>query len=157
VPAWVQIIVWGLLVALLALVFVGLPAHNKAPFSGSKIPDFSLNLFSGYEYQGSQHKSSRTSGQGGGVELLGFMVQTMRTEAAELQEAWSSQARRSRCLPQCRLRGYSYRSINLFKVRHHFPEQSDLDSSKKNPISQIFRIKGVPKLISLIRMASCNT
>src|SRR5687768_16763609 len=53
VPFWAQIIVWGLLVGLLILIGMGLRRTQQGTIQpGDPIPDFSLTLFSGYEYDG---------------------------------------------------------------------------------------------------------
>ena len=53
VPIWAQIIVWVFLVALLVIVALGLRRAQQGTVQpGQKIDNFTLNLFSGYEYEG---------------------------------------------------------------------------------------------------------
>ena len=53
VPLWAQIVIWVFLVALLVLVGVILSKRQQGNVQpGDKIPDFSLPLFSDYEYAG---------------------------------------------------------------------------------------------------------
>jgi hypothetical protein len=52
VPLWVQIIIWIALAGLLVLVGVTLGKRQQGTVQpGEKIPDFTLPLFSGYEYE----------------------------------------------------------------------------------------------------------
>src|SRR5512147_1438631 len=91
VPVWVQLIVWGLLVALLAVVFVGLRRAQQGTVQpGDKIPEFALTLFSGYEYQG--QSDVKLSDFRGKVVVLNFWASWCKPceqEAAEMQEAWT--------------------------------------------------------------------
>jgi len=53
VPLWTQILIWGLLISLLVLVGLGLKRTQQGTIQpGENVPDFSLTLFSGYEYDG---------------------------------------------------------------------------------------------------------
>ena len=53
VPVWVQIIIWLGLLGLLALLAAGLMrARHPIMSVGSKVPDFTLTLFNGYEFNG---------------------------------------------------------------------------------------------------------
>ena len=53
VPLWAQIVIFGALVGLLALVGVTLNKRQQGTVQpGDQIPDFSFPLFSGYEYEG---------------------------------------------------------------------------------------------------------
>ncbi|MBI5841517.1 MAG: TlpA family protein disulfide reductase [Chloroflexi bacterium] len=145
VPAWVQIIVWGLLIALLAIVFVGLRRAQQGTVQpGDKIPDFTLPLFSGYEYEGrSEVKLSDFRGK---VVVLNFWASWCKPceqEAAELQEAWQFYEPDGKVVflgadyvdtePEAR--------VYLKKFGITFANGPDMGTK----ISQMFRIKGVPE------------
>ncbi len=94
VPLWVQIVVWIGLLGLLGLLAAGLlKAKNPILAVGSPVPDFSLTLFSGYEYSNSlQVKLSEFKGRVVVVNFWASWCQPCRTEAAELETAWRSYA-----------------------------------------------------------------
>ena len=53
VALWVQVVIWVFLAALLVLVGVILNKRQQGTVQpGDAIPDFTLPLFSGYEYEG---------------------------------------------------------------------------------------------------------
>lgn len=90
VSLWVQVVIWVFVVALLLLVAVTLQKRQQGTVQpGDTIPDFTLPLFSGYEYQGqSEVKLSDFRGK---VVVLNFWASWCKPceqEAAELQEAW---------------------------------------------------------------------
>ncbi|NOT05490.1 MAG: TlpA family protein disulfide reductase [Anaerolineales bacterium] len=90
VSLWVQVVIWVFVVALLLLVAVTLKKRQQGTVQpGDTIPDFTLPLFSGYEYQGqSEVKLSDFRGK---VVVLNFWASWCKPceqEAAELQEAW---------------------------------------------------------------------
>ena len=145
VPIWAQIIVWGLLIALLAVVFVGLRRAQQGTVQpGDKIPDFSLTLFSGYEYQGKT--DVKLSDFRGKVVVLNFWASWCKPceqEAAEMQEAWTTYEPTGKVVfigadyvdtePEAR--------VYLKKFGITYANGPDMATK----ISQMFRIKGVPE------------
>jgi cytochrome c biogenesis protein CcmG/thiol:disulfide interchange protein DsbE len=145
VPIWVQIIVWGFLVALLAIVFVGLRRAQQGTVQpGDKIPDFALTLFSGYEYQG--HSDIKLSDFRGKVVVLNFWASWCKPceqEAAEMQGAWEYYEPIGNVVfigadyvdtePEAR--------VYLKKFGITYANGPDMGTK----ISQMFRIKGVPE------------
>jgi cytochrome c biogenesis protein CcmG/thiol:disulfide interchange protein DsbE len=145
VPIWVQLIVWGLLVALLAVVFVGLRRAQQGTVQpGDKIPEFALTLFSGYEYQG--QSDVKLSDFRGKVVVLNFWASWCKPceqEAAEMQEAWTHYEPSGKVVfigadyvdtePEAR--------VYLKKFGITYANGPDMGTK----ISQMFRIKGVPE------------
>jgi len=145
VPIWAQIVIWGLLIGLLAIVFVGLRRAQQGTVQpGDKIPDFTLTLFSGYEYEGkSEVKLSDLRGK---VVVLNFWASWCKPceqEAAELQEAWKFYEPTA----QVAFLGIDYVDTEpearayLKKFGITFANGPDVGTR----ISQMFRIKGVPE------------
>ncbi|MBE3119475.1 MAG: TlpA family protein disulfide reductase [Candidatus Atribacteria bacterium] len=92
VPLWAQILVWIGLLGLLGLLAAGLlKAKNPILGVGLSVPDFTLTLFSGYEYNGaSEVKLSDLSGKVVVINFWASWCQPCRTEAADLETAWRS-------------------------------------------------------------------
>jgi cytochrome c biogenesis protein CcmG/thiol:disulfide interchange protein DsbE len=66
-----------------------LKAKNPILGVGSSVPDFTLTLFSGYEYNGaSEVKLSDLSGKVVVINFWASWCQPCRTEAADLETAW---------------------------------------------------------------------
>lgn len=145
VPLWVQIIIWVVLAGLLILVAITLGKRQQGTVQpGDKIPDFTLPLFSGYEYEGkSEVKLSDFHGK---VVVLNFWASWCKPceqEAAALETAWQTYQPDGQVIflgadyvdtePEAR--------IYLKKFGVTYPTGPDLATK----ISQLFRIQGVPE------------
>ncbi len=145
VPLWAQIVIFGALVGLLALVGVTLNKRQQGTVQpGDQIPDFSFPLFSGYEYEGKTE--FRLSDFRGKVVVINFWASWCKPceqEAAELQEAWEMYESSGQVVfvgadyvdtePEAR--------VYLQKYGITFANGPDMGTK----ISQLFRIKGVPE------------
>jgi cytochrome c biogenesis protein CcmG, thiol:disulfide interchange protein DsbE len=145
VALWVQVIIWVFLVGLLVLVGVTLNKRQQGTVQpGDKIPDFTLPLFSGYEYE--DKSEVNLSDFQGKVVVLNFWASWCKPceqEAAELEEAWQFYQPRGDVIflgadyvdtePEAR----SY----LRKFSISYPNGPDMGTK----ISQMFRIRGVPE------------
>lgn len=145
VPLWVQIVIWAGLAALLILVAITLGKRQQGTVQpGDKIPDFTLKLYQGYEYEGkSEIKLSDLRGK---VVVLNFWASWCKPceqEAAELEQAWEAHSPSGQVVflgadyvdtePEAR--------IYLQKFGITYANGPDMGTK----ISQLFRIQGVPE------------
>ena len=145
VPLWVQIAIWGILAALLVLVAITLGKRQQGTVQpGDKIPDFTLPLFKGYEYQGrSEVKFSDFKGKVVVINFWASWCKPCEQEAAELEQAWKTYEPSGDVIflgadyidtePEAR--------IYLQKFGITYPTGPDMGTK----ISQLFRTQGVPE------------
>ncbi|HVN14106.1 MAG TPA: TlpA disulfide reductase family protein [Anaerolineales bacterium] len=145
VPLWVQITIWVSLVVLLAIVGFGLNRAQQGTVQpGDKIPDFTLPLYSGYEYQ--NQSNVKLSDLRGKVVVLNFWASWCKPceqEASDLQSTWQTYDSSNQVVflgadyvdtePQAR--------IYLQKFGINYANGPDMGTQ----ISQMFRIQGVPE------------
>ncbi|HET9588724.1 MAG TPA: TlpA disulfide reductase family protein [Anaerolineales bacterium] len=149
VPIWVQIIIWVFLVGLLAVVAVGLKRAQEGTVQpGAAIDDFTFTLFEGYEYNGqSQIKLSDLRGKVVVVNFWASWCKPCEQEAADLQAAWEEYEPTGQVV----FIGADYvdtptqANIYLKKFNITYPNGEDRDLQHGRPLSQYFRIKGVPE------------
>ena len=140
-----QIVVWLAILAILALVAVGLARTQQGTVQiGDQIPDFTLKFFDGYTYEG--NTELKLSDFKGKVVVLNFWASwciPCEDEAAELESSWRYYQNSDQVVfigvdyvdTEPEARGY------LTKFDITYPNGPDLATK----ISQLFRIKGVPE------------
>jgi len=151
VPVWAQVLVWTSLAGLIGLVGFGLRRAQQGTVQpGDKIPDFSLTLFSGYEYDGQSEVSiSELRGRVVFINFWASWCKPCEEEAPVLEEAW----RYYKPSREVVFLGVDYVDTEpaarafLEKFNNTYPNGPDLGTA----ISQMFRIQGVPETYILDR------
>jgi cytochrome c biogenesis protein CcmG/thiol:disulfide interchange protein DsbE len=145
VPLWVQVIIWAFLAGLLVIVAMGLNRAQQGTIQpGHVVKDFTLPLYSGYEYNGaSEVKLSDLSGKVVVINFWASWCKPCEQEAAELQRAWELYEPSGQVI----FLGVDYvdtepdARVYLKKFGITYPNGPDLATR----ISQYFRTKGVPE------------
>jgi cytochrome c biogenesis protein CcmG/thiol:disulfide interchange protein DsbE len=145
VPLWAQILIWGVLIALLVVLAITLKRSQQGTAQpGDRIQDFKLSMFSGYEMNGKNQVS--LSDLRGKVLLINFWASWCKPceqEAAELRSAWAHYQDGGDVIfmgvdyvdTEPEARAY----LEKFDIR--YPNGPDVGTR----ISQLFRIQGVPE------------
>lgn len=145
IPLWIQILIWAFLLGLLIFLGIGLQRAQQGTIQpGDKVPDFSLTLFSGYEYNG--QSTVNISDLRGKVVLINFWASWCKPceqEAPALEQAWRYYQSNDKVV----FLGIDYVDTELpartflKKYANTYPNGPDMGTA----ISQKFRIKGVPE------------
>ena len=145
VPLWVQILTWAVLVSFLVLIGLGVARAQQGTVQpGSKVPDFSLTLFSGYEYNGqSEVTISELRGKVIFINFWASWCKPCEQEATVLEKAWKYYQPSGKVV----FLGVDYvdtepeARVFLKKFGNTYPNGPDIGTR----ISQMFRIQGVPE------------
>lgn len=145
VPMWAQVIIWVFLAGLLVIVAMGLNRAQQGTIQpGHVVSDFTLPLFSGYEFEG--RDEVHLDDLRGRVVVINFWASWCKPceqEAADLQRAWEQYEPTGEVV----FLGIDYvdtepdARVYLKKFGITYPNGPDLATR----ISQYFRTKGVPE------------
>lgn len=143
VPLWIQVVVWIFIMALLVLVASILSKRQQGALGpGDAIPNFSMALFSGYEFDGkSEINFADFSGK---VVVLNFWASWCKPceqEASELEEAYQYYEGDVIFLGVDYVDTEPEAMTYLKKFQITYPNGPDMGTK----ISQMFRITGVPE------------
>lgn len=149
VPIWIQIIIWIFLVGLLTIVGFQLSRIQEGTVQpGSTINDFTIETFEGYDYNGqTQIKFSDLRGKVVVINFWASWCKPCEQEAAALEAAWKEYEPTGEVV----FIGADYvdtpteAGIYLKKFNITYPNGEDRDLQRGRPLSQYFRITGVPE------------
>lgn len=145
VPRWAQILIWAVLLVLLVVVGLGLRRSQEGSVQpGDQIPNFSLPLYSGYEYN--SQPTFQLADLPGKIVVVNFWASWCKPceqEAPSLEGAWNYYSPGGKVV----FLGVDYvdtepaARVFMQKFGATYPNGPDLGTR----ISQLFRIKGVPE------------
>ncbi|MEW5938948.1 MAG: TlpA disulfide reductase family protein [Chloroflexota bacterium] len=145
VATWIQALIWAGLVSLLVVVFIILNKRQQGSVRpGDTIPNFTIPLFSGYEYQGkSEFNLKDVRGKVVVINFWASWCKPCEQEAAELQAAWEHYEPTGQVV----FLGVDYvdtepeARVYLKKYGITYPNGPDMGTR----VSQLFRTTGVPE------------
>lgn len=151
VPLWAQVMIWSGLLGLLVILGIGLIRAQQGTIQrGDRVPNLTLTLYQGYEYNGqAQISFDELRGKVVLVNFWASWCKPCEQEAAELQQAWEYYQPSGEVV----FLGVDYvdtetdARIYLKKFKVTYPNGPDLGTR----LSQRFRIKGVPETYILDR------
>lgn len=151
VPLWIQIIVWVFLLGLLAIIALGLNKAQKRTETvqpGVTLENFTVPMYDEYQYNNmSQVSLSDLRGKVVVINFWASWCKPCEQEAADMEKAWLKYEPTGQVV----FLGVDYVDtptnafIYLKKFGITYPNGEDLNVTLKRPISDYFKIQGVPE------------
>lgn len=151
VPLWVQIIVWVFLLGLLGIVALGLrkaQSRTQTVQPGVTLENFTVPMYDEYRYNDmSQVSLSDLRGKVVVINFWASWCKPCEQEAVDMEKAWLKYEPTGKVV----FLGVDYVDtptnafIYLKKFGITYPNGEDLNVTLKRPISDYFKIQGVPE------------